>query len=283
VALSVTNDGTDLLQVNAVESDLGPVTVDLSGFALAPGSDTALMLTFTPEAVGPVEGTLTLRSNDSLNSERLVVMRAVVAPPPAFALSPDSIALVLPEGDSEAVNITISNGGPGTLFWSVPELLDTTASAAEARGDDSAAVAILEASLPSGEAGALSVPALFSLLPASGTLPPGMAQDATLVVRTVGLTAGAHRADLIFLHNDPANPPAAIAVYIDLFAVRRGDANADRTIDARDIIYLVNTLWGEGPDPYGTAGDLNCDGAVTLVDIIALINYVFKGGAAPGC
>lgn len=283
VALAVTNRGTDLLLVNAIESDLADVAMDVSSFALSPGFDTALMLTFTPETVGPVEGTLTLRSNDSVTSERLVTMRATVALPPAFALSPDSIALVLPEGDSEAVDITISNGGPGTLFWSVPELLDSGASVAEARGDGSAAVAIRHAPSSSGQAGAVPAPALFSLSPASGTLAPATAQDATLVVRTAGLTAGAHRADLTFAHNDPANPPAAIAVYIDLFAVRRGDANADRTIDARDIIYLVKTLWGEGPDPYGTAGDLNCDGAVTLTDIIILINYVFKSGAAPGC
>jgi len=248
--LAITNSGTDLLQVSTIESNLGDVAVDLSGFTLVPGGDTSLALTLTPVAVGPVEGTLTLRSNDSVAAVQILTLRAVVALPPTFAFSPDSIAFVLPRGDTQTVPVTIANGGPGILKWSVPDSIGV---------------------------------APFSVSPASGTLAPGTAQDATLIVRSALLPAGTYQSTVTFTHNDPANPPSAIALYLDLFDVRQGDANADRIIDSRDIIYLVRTLWGAGPDPYGTSGDLNCDGAVTLTDIVMLINYVFKGGAAPDC
>jgi hypothetical protein len=62
-----------------------------------------------------------------------------------------------------------------------------------------------------------------------------------------------------------------------------GDANADSSLTASDIITLVNFIFkaGDGLQPCDAAGDVNCDGAVTSADIIRMVNHVFKGDVEP--
>jgi hypothetical protein len=61
-----------------------------------------------------------------------------------------------------------------------------------------------------------------------------------------------------------------------------GDPTRNGTIDAGDVIYLINYLFrsGPAPDPLET-GDATCDGQVNSDDIVFLVNYLFRGGAAP--
>jgi subtilisin family serine protease len=248
----VRNRGTDVLQVSGIDCDLGAVAVDARAFSLWPGTDTALTVTLMPVAPGPLEGTLTITSNDTTLAQYVILVRAQILLPPSFSVSPESVLVAVRAGDSQTVAVRIANGGPGILTWSVQAAAEPPASP-------------------------------FSLYPVSGTLAAGAVQDATLVIRTSGLASGMHSREVRFAHNDPALPSSRIAVSIDVFTVMRGDANADRAINARDIIYLVNNLWDGGPDPYGMSGDLNCDSVVSLADIIMLINYVFKSGPAPSC
>jgi cysteine-rich repeat protein len=69
--------------------------------------------------------------------------------------------------------------------------------------------------------------------------------------------------------------------------VLTGDVNLSGSIDAADIIYLVNFIFkgASAPQPCKAAGDVNCSGTVTSADVIVLIGYIFKGGAPPcdGC
>jgi hypothetical protein len=63
-----------------------------------------------------------------------------------------------------------------------------------------------------------------------------------------------------------------------------GDANADRTVDASDLVYLVNYLFVKGPAPiHFEAGDVNLDGVIDAGDLIYLLNYLFIHGPAPLC
>ena len=74
------------------------------------------------------------------------------------------------------------------------------------------------------------------------------------------------------------------AGYIYATHVNRGDANADGVIDLGDIVYLINYLYREGPQPCPMeSGDANCDGVVNLGDIVFLINYLYKEGPPPAC
>jgi outer membrane protein assembly factor BamB len=63
---------------------------------------------------------------------------------------------------------------------------------------------------------------------------------------------------------------------------QRGDASFDGTVDAADIIYLLNYLYRNGPPPPNTcAGDVNADGEIGPSDVVYLINYLFRNGDPP--
>ncbi len=57
-----------------------------------------------------------------------------------------------------------------------------------------------------------------------------------------------------------------------------GDANGDEKISLADIIYLINYVFKNGPEPvpFFLSGDMNEDGLVNLTDIMALVNYIFR-------
>jgi hypothetical protein len=66
--------------------------------------------------------------------------------------------------------------------------------------------------------------------------------------------------------------------------IKRGDVNANGTVDLGDAIYILNYLFKGGTDPCPMeAGDVNCTGQVDLGDAIFLLNYLFKGGPGPTC
>jgi hypothetical protein len=68
----------------------------------------------------------------------------------------------------------------------------------------------------------------------------------------------------------------------------RGDVNASDslempTLDATDLVYLINYLFrnGPAPKPYKDQADVNADRRVDVRDIVYLINSVFIGGPPP--
>lgn len=63
---------------------------------------------------------------------------------------------------------------------------------------------------------------------------------------------------------------------------QRGDTNFDGTVEAGDIVYLLNYLYRNGdPPPNMCAGDVNGDGQIEAGDIVYLINYLFRNGDPP--
>jgi hypothetical protein len=65
-----------------------------------------------------------------------------------------------------------------------------------------------------------------------------------------------------------------------------GDVNEDGSINASDVVFLINHLFIGGPSPYPLAlGDPNGDCSVNSADVTYLINYLFVGGPEPewGC
>jgi hypothetical protein len=60
----VSNVGTDLLTVTGVTASPGDYGVDPVGFSLAPGASRDVVVSFSPQSVGPIEGSLTIASND---------------------------------------------------------------------------------------------------------------------------------------------------------------------------------------------------------------------------
>jgi len=63
-----------------------------------------------------------------------------------------------------------------------------------------------------------------------------------------------------------------------------GDLNCNCVVDVGDVIYLINYLYKNGPEPCPqVGGDVTGDGIVDVSDVIYLINYFFKGGPPPSC
>jgi parallel beta-helix repeat protein len=63
-----------------------------------------------------------------------------------------------------------------------------------------------------------------------------------------------------------------------------GDCNGDGTMNAVDIVYLINYLYCGGPAPVPLeAGDVNCDGKKDAADVVYLINYLYLNGPPPCC
>jgi hypothetical protein len=61
-----------------------------------------------------------------------------------------------------------------------------------------------------------------------------------------------------------------------------GDANGDSSVNAVDVVFLINYLFIGGPEPcVCEAVDCNNDGVINAVDVVYLINYLFIHGPAP--
>jgi hypothetical protein len=62
-----------------------------------------------------------------------------------------------------------------------------------------------------------------------------------------------------------------------------GDVNADNKINVSDIVYLIDYVFADGPEPIPnwTVGDVDCTGFTNVSDIVYLINYVFAFGPPP--
>jgi hypothetical protein len=82
---------------------------------------------------------------------------------------------------------------------------------------------------------------------------------------------------------DQIGPWSNVEDVVVLETFIRGDANGDGKIDISDVIYLVNYLFIDGPEPVPfEAGDANGDGEVNISDVIYLVNYLFLSGPPPG-
>ncbi len=70
-----------------------------------------------------------------------------------------------------------------------------------------------------------------------------------------------------------------------VFDVSLGDVNDTGSKDIMDIIYLINTLYANGPQPIPVAdvGDTDCSDVINLFDIVRLIKFLYLGGPRPSC
>jgi hypothetical protein len=64
-----------------------------------------------------------------------------------------------------------------------------------------------------------------------------------------------------------------------------GDVTNNTIVDLADVIFLVNYLYRNGPepicDPIQICGDSTLDGNIDLADLIFLINYLYRNGPEP--
>jgi hypothetical protein len=57
---------------------------------------------------------------------------------------------------------------------------------------------------------------------------------------------------------------------------KKGDANGDNSINAADIVLLVNIIMGNSSDADNSAADVNGDGVVNAADIVEIVNMIME-------
>jgi len=63
-----------------------------------------------------------------------------------------------------------------------------------------------------------------------------------------------------------------------------GDVNGDEDINIFDVVYLIDYLYRDGPEPVDLwTADVNGDGDVNIFDIVYLIDYLYRDGPPPAC
>jgi IPT/TIG domain. len=112
-----------------------------------------------------------------------------------------------------------------------------------------------------------------------GTALAGSVVTATSITGTTGAHATGH-VDAVVTNPDASSGTLVRGFTYTTPTPAHGDVNADGTVDAIDVIYLVNFLFANGASPIGP-GDVNNDDSVDVSDVIYLINFIFAGGPAP--
>ncbi|MBK7701906.1 MAG: choice-of-anchor D domain-containing protein [bacterium] len=195
---TVTNDGCEPLTIDTLTSSHADFTVAPAGpITLAPGALQLVQVTYAPAVLGPVSGTLTIASNDRDEPVIVLPLSGTGLAPPAIAVTPDSLAVTLAPGETAAFPLSISNLGPGELFWSASAHL--TASPVGKPADSALAYRELPAGPAEpaavGDNGGAKTPAPFGLRITSGD----------------GATRNAPRT-LLLASYEPANDAFALAL-----------------------------------------------------------------------
>lgn len=111
-----------------------------------------------------------------------------------------------------------------------------------------------------------------------------------LTLNSAGLDTGTYDASVILSNNDPMDNPTTIPVQltvVDGIVYICGDVdNSGGDPDIADLVYLVDFMFNNGPEPPIMAStDTNGDGSPVpdIGDLVYLVNYMFTDGPAPIC
>jgi hypothetical protein len=184
-AVSVSNVGTDLLTVTGVAVDHSDYSVDVTSFALNPGEDQEIVVTFAPTSSAVISANLTIESDDSDASVVVVSLTGEGIAPPVISVSPDTLAEALNTNEIAIQTLTITNGGEADLEWTV------TAQPAS----------------------------WVTVDPVSGSVPGGTSTDLTVAFDATGLFGGDYLADLVVASNDPTTSEVVVPTTLHVTAV----------------------------------------------------------------
>ena len=116
--LTVTNDGTDLLVAN-LDIDHPDFAADLSSLSVPPGEHRDVTVTFRPSIAAPIQGTLSLHTNDPDETDLSVALSGTGLIPPDIAVAPATLSADLFTGGTTSRTITLFNTGGSDLTFDV--------------------------------------------------------------------------------------------------------------------------------------------------------------------
>ncbi|MFQ5718151.1 MAG: choice-of-anchor D domain-containing protein [Acidobacteriota bacterium] len=180
--LHLENLGTDTLTISSIASSEPRFVPEAATLDLAPGATTDLEIAIFPDAISTVSGELTLLSNDPDTPSVMIALTGQGVAAPSASLSPVAIDVTLLLGESASRILTLTNGGPGDLDFS------------------------LDGPVPLG-----------SVTPSSGNVPAGSSMSLVYQVSTTAAAPGRFPGELRLATNDPL--AATIVVPIEITVV----------------------------------------------------------------
>jgi hypothetical protein len=117
LAFTVTNGGTDVLNVTSVAADHGDFSVDVSSFTLAVGESRNVTVTYHPSNPGPVSAGLRIQSDDPDEPLVSTTLSGQGLTPPIAVVSPTSLSEHLPAGGSVTRTLRVTNTGASDLIF----------------------------------------------------------------------------------------------------------------------------------------------------------------------
>jgi subtilisin family serine protease len=115
--VSIKNIGTSVLDITNITSSLSVFAPSITNFSVSPGQEQFVDVMFTPIDSVVYSGILTFTSNDPLHPIVDIVALGRGGYPPIIAISPDSLSVDLPTGQTTTRTITISNTGASNLSF----------------------------------------------------------------------------------------------------------------------------------------------------------------------
>jgi subtilisin family serine protease len=117
MAIDVSNEGTEILNVTNISSTSGDFTItsDVS-FSVLPFETQQVSVQFSPTTLGALSGQIIIDNNDA---QQQVAVSGVGIEPPVIAINPSSISAELVGGDSQTSILTITNNGIADLNYAL--------------------------------------------------------------------------------------------------------------------------------------------------------------------
>ncbi|HET6372607.1 MAG TPA: choice-of-anchor D domain-containing protein [Candidatus Polarisedimenticolia bacterium] len=122
LTLTVKNNGAELLTADLASDQARFVSI--SSLALTPGESRDVTVTFRPDLIGPVHGTLSIRSNDPDEPTLTVSLSGTGLAAPDIEISPASLEANLFTGGGTTRTLALVNSGGNLLTFEVEPVFD---------------------------------------------------------------------------------------------------------------------------------------------------------------
>ncbi len=113
--LIVANDGTDVLHVTDIVSSSAELTAVPAVFDVPAHGSQNVTVTWTPTAIGPFEGSLTIASNDAAEPSLVVPVTGSAVTAPVMVVTPPAFDETLYSGNTVTRPLTVQNTGGADL------------------------------------------------------------------------------------------------------------------------------------------------------------------------
>ena len=119
IPVTITNSGTDILEITNIQVSGGEFSVNTSSFSLNPGDNNDLEVNFTPSGLDDQTGTITITSNDPDTPVSEIPISGIGVGAPEIDIPIGLNPANLFTGDSETQTLTINNDGGSDLEFEI--------------------------------------------------------------------------------------------------------------------------------------------------------------------